>query len=239
MRRLATATLLTTALVLTGACTPSGPVDPNPRPDTGVEQPDDDDREEPVTVERGATDDATLSLTGRASSITIGTDAHDGDLLTVRATGPDTRPGVNRSDGTQVVALDGGAAVVRLADDVAWAVDLTAGADTVDADLGGTTVTGIVLDGGARSIELTLPTPHGTVTIDQRAGADHLVLHVPDGVGARVTVVSGAGSADLDGRTTQGIGPGTVLTTDAFDEGSDHYEVTVAGGLGSLTIDRV
>jgi len=30
----------------------------------------------------------------------------------------------------------------------------------------------------------------------------------------------------------------TVLTTDAFDEDSDHYELTVAGGLGSLTIDR-
>ena len=127
---------------------------------------------------------------------------------------------------------------VRLADDVAWTVDLTAGAETVDAELSATTVTAITLDGGARSIELTLPTPDGTVPIDQRAGADHLVIHLPDGVGARVTVTSGAGSADVDGETTQGIGSGTVLTTDGFDEGDDHYEITVAGGLGSLSIDR-
>ena len=137
-----------------------------------------------------------------------------------------------------MVTLDGGAAVVRLAEDVAWDVDLTAGADTVDADLGATTVTGVVLDGGARSIELTLPRPQGSVPVDQRAGADHLVIHLPDGVGARVTVTSGAGGADIDGESTGGVGAGTVLTTDGFDEGADHYEVTVGGGLGNLTIDR-
>ena len=60
------------------------------------------------------------------------------------------------------------------------------------------------------------------------------MIHLPDGVGARVTVTSGAGSADIDGETTGGIGAGTVLTTDGFDEGADHYEVTIAGGLGSL-----
>ena len=55
---------------------------------------------------------------------------------------------------------------------------------------------------------------------------------------ARVTVTSGAGGVEIDGETTQGIGAGTVLTTDGFDEGDDHYEITIAGGLGSLTIDR-
>ena len=237
MRRLASATLLTATLVLTGTgCS----FDPNPRPDDGgVEQvgPTDDDREEPVSVERGTADDATLSLTGRASSITLGTDTDE--LLEVVATDPDSRPGIEQSDDTLVAALDGGAAVVRLADDVAWTVDLSAGAETVDADLSATSVAGIVLDGGARSIELTLPAPDGTSTIDQRAGADHLAIHLPDGVGARVTVTSGAGSVQIDGATTQGVGAGTVLTTDGFDEGGDHYDITVAGGRGSLTIDRV
>jgi hypothetical protein len=238
MRSLVTATFLGTALVLTTAACSSFP-DPNPRPDQADHRADDDGAlEDPVAIDRGSADDATLSLTGRATSITIGTDAPGGGLLEVRATGPDTRPGVDSSADTRVVALDGGAAVVRLAVDVAWAIDLFAGADTVDADLDDTTVTGLVLDGGARSVELSLPAPDGTVDIDQRAGADHLVIHLPDGVGARVTVTSGAGSADIDGETTHGIGAGTVLTTDAFDEGADHYEITVAGGLGSLTIDR-
>jgi hypothetical protein len=238
MRPLVTAGLLGAALVLTGAGCSAFP-DPNPRPDSVDRSTDDDGHlEDPVAVDRGSADDASLSLTGRATSITIGTDAPAGDLLEVRATGPDTRPGVDDSDGTHVVALDGGAAVLRLAPDVAWSLDLTAGADTVDADLDDTTVTGLVLDGGARSVELTLPAPDGTVDVDQRAGADHLVIHLPDGVGARVTVTSGAGSADIDGETTQGIGAGTVLITDGFDEGADRYEVTVAGGLGSLTIDR-
>ncbi|WP_456789863.1 hypothetical protein [Cellulomonas sp. P5_C5] len=235
MRRLVVAALVTAVLALTGCS--SWPPDPNPRPDDGaVEQPD--DREEPVTVDRGTADDATLSLTGDASSITLGTDAAPGDLLEVSATAPDSRPGADQSDGTHVVALDGGAAIVRLADDVAWTVDVAAGADTVDADLTATRVTGIVLDGGARSIELALPRPDGSVPVEQRAGADHLVIHLPDGVGARVTVTSGAGSAQIDGETTQGIGAGTVLTTDGFDEADDHYEITVAGGLGSLSIDR-
>ena len=235
MRRLVIAALVTAGLALVTGCS-EWPFDPNPRPDGVFEETD--DREEPVTVDRGLADDAVLSLTGRASSITLGTDAAPGDLLEVSATDPDSRPETEQSDGTHVVVLDGGAAVVRLADDVAWTVDLTAGADTVDADLGDTSVTGIVLDGGARSIELTLPTPDGSVPVEQRAGADHLVIHLPDGVGARVTVTSGAGGVEIDGETTQGIGAGTVLTTDGFDEGDDHYEITIAGGLGSLTIDR-
>jgi hypothetical protein len=237
MRRLVAAALVGAALAMTTACSP-WPFDPNPRPDDGFTEQRDDDREDPVTVDRGTADDATLSLTGDAGSITIGTDAAAGDLLEVRAADPGSRPETEQSDGTHVVALDGGAAVVRLAEDVRWDVDLSAGADVVDADLSATTVTGIVLDGGARSIELTLPRPDGNVPVDQRAGADHLVIHLPEGAQARVTVTSGAGGADIDGMSTGGIGAGTVLTTDGFDEGADHYEVTVAGGLGSLTIDR-
>ncbi|GEM00193.1 hypothetical protein [Cellulomonas terrae] len=237
MRRLLVATLVTAVLALTAGCS-SWPPDPNPRPDDGGVEQADEDREEPVRVDRGSADDATLSLTGDASSITLGTDAAAGDLLEVRATDPDARPAAEQSDGTHVVALDGGAAIVRLADDVAWTVDLAAGADTVDADLSAASVTGVVLDGGARSIELTLPRPVGSVPVEQRAGADHLVIHLPDGVGARVTVTSGAGSVQVDGTSTPGVGAGTVLTTEDFDEADDHYAVTVAGGLGNLTIDR-
>lgn len=238
MRRLLVATLVTAVLALTTGCS-AWPFDPNPRPDDGIVETQDGDLEEPVVVDRGSADDARLSLTGDASSITLGTDAAAGDLLEVRATDPDSPPVSEQSDGTQVVALDGGAAIVRLADDVAWTIDLSAGADSVDADLSAAGVTGVVLDGGARSIELTLPRPDGTVPIEQRAGADHLVIHLPDGVGARVTVTSGAGGAQVDGTSTQGIGAGTVLTTEGFDEVDDHYEITVAGGLGNLTIDRV
>ncbi len=232
MRRLLASTVVGTLLLLgASACSSPSSVDPNPRPDDGRQ-------DDGVSVERGTDDAADLSLTGGADSITVGTDASAGDLLEVSSPDADSAPEIDQSDGTQVVTLDGGAAVVRLAEDVRWSVDVTAGADSVDADLTATTVTGIVLDGGARSIEIRLPDPQGVVAIDQRAGADHLVLHLPDGVGARVTVTSGAGSAEIDGDTTQGIGAGTALTTDGFDEGADHYEVTVAGGLGSLTIDR-
>ena len=237
MRRLVAAALVAAVLALATGCS-SWPLDPNPRPDDGLTEQHDDDREDPVTVDRGTADDATLSLTGDASSITIGTDAAAGDLLEVRATDPDSRPEAEQSTARTSWPWTAGPRSSAWPRTSRWDVDLTAGADTVDADLGATTVTGIVLDGGARSIELTLPRPDGSVPVDQRAGADHLVIHLPDGVGARVTVTSGAGSADIDGETTGGIGAGTVLTTDGFDEGADHYEVTVGGGLGSLTIDR-
>src|SRR5690349_24206094 len=124
MRRLVVAALLAAVLALATGCS-SWPFDPNPRPDDGFSEDRDDDREDPVTVDRGTADEATLSLTGEASSITLGTDAADGDLLEVRATDPESRPGAEQSDGTHVVALDGGAAVVRLADDVRWDIDVT------------------------------------------------------------------------------------------------------------------
>src|SRR4051812_33363613 len=116
MRRLVMAALVAAVLALATGCS-SWPFDPNPRPDDGTTGQD-DDREDPVTVGRGTADDATLSLTGDASSITLGTDAASGDLLEVRATDPDARPGAEQSGGTHVVTPDGGAAVVRLAPDV-------------------------------------------------------------------------------------------------------------------------
>ena len=163
----------------------SWPLRPEPAP--GRRRPDqqDDDREDPVTVDRGTADDATLSLTGRR---VVDHDRHR-RRRGRPARGP-ARPTRTRdrastqSDDTHVVALDGGAAVVRLADDVAWTIDLTAGADTVDADLDATTVSGHrARRRRAQHRADAARARTGRVPVDQRAGADHLVLHLPDGVG--------------------------------------------------------
>ena len=137
-----------------------------------------------------------------------------------------------------VVALGGGAVDVRLAADVRWTLDLRVGAGSIEADVADVAVDGVVVAAGAQTVDLRLPRPDGTVDVDQQAGVGTLRLRVPDGVGVRATVTSGAGSATVDGETTGGLGAGAEVTTPGFDPDVNHYEVVVGGGAGSLVVER-
>ncbi|KGM09641.1 hypothetical protein [Cellulomonas bogoriensis] len=211
-------TLATCALALgLVACTPDG-------------------ADEPLTVPRGDADTAVLQLTGGAGSILVSAGADTDHLLEAEAVGA-APPEHTESDGTHVLTLDGDTTTVRLSDDVRWELDVRAGADDVDVDLPGTHLSRLVLSGGAGSISLTLGEPDTVVLVEETAGADRLAVRRPATVDVRVNVTSGVGQATVDGVLTEGVGAGTDLTTDGFDESSPFYDVTVAGGLGRLDID--
>lgn len=210
------------------------PLTPSP---TGTRTPTATDATE-LTVPRGDLDAAVLRVTGGAGSILVDGGAHPDHLLEARSDGAAAAPEHSASDGTQVVVVDGGTAVVRLADDVVWEVRVEAGADELDLDLADVRLGRLVLDGGVRSIAVTLGEPDGVVAIDQTAGADRLVLRRPTSAGVRVTVTSGVGQATVDGTPTEGIGAGEELRAEPLDESGAFYDLTVAGGLGSLTVDR-
>lgn len=197
-----------------------------------------DDPDRIVTAGRAGVDEARLEITGDVQALTIRTDASGDDLVAVRPTGADRAASARVDGGDAVVVLGGGSVVVHLAPDVVWTVDLRAGAGSVQADLTGAQVGGIDLAAGAGSVELVLPEPLGSTPIDQRAGANSLLLRVPEGCGVQATVTSGLGSSTIDGETSGGLGAGAVVETDGFDASAVHYAVTVGGGLGSLTVDR-
>ncbi|MBT0994303.1 hypothetical protein KIN34_08400 [Cellulomonas sp. DKR-3] len=191
-----------------------------------------------ATLERGTVTSSGLQLTGSAQSIALRADAPASDLVAVTATGADAAAEVAGGQDAVVSLAGDGASTVQVAPDVAWTVHLAAQSDTVTADLAGATVDGVSIDAGARLVELTLPTPTGAVVIDQAAGIGGLTVHVPEGVAVVVKVSSGAGTVVLDGETTEGVGAGEELSTDGYSADDPHYEIDVAGGLGTLTVDR-
>lgn len=196
------------------------------------------DADRTVALARGGSDAARLVVTGDVATLTVRADAPPGDLVVVEPTGADRPASVDGPDDAPVVSLGGGAAVVRVAADVRWDVEVRTGASRVTAHLAATDVDGVVLAAGADVIDLTLPAPDGQVVVDQRAGAGSLVVRVPEDVGVRALVTSGAGSATVDGETTDGLGAGAEVSTNVFDPDAPHYEVRVGGGVGSLTVER-
>lgn len=191
-----------------------------------------------ATLERGVATESGLRLTGSAQSILLRADAPAADLVAVTATGADASAEVAGGDEAVVTLAGDGASTVQVAPDVAWDVAVAAQSDTVTADLSAATVDGVSIDAGARLVELTLPAPTGSVVIDQVAGIGGLTVHVPADVAVVVNVSSGAGTVVIDGKTTEGVGAGEELSTDGYDADAPHYVINVAGGLGTLTIDR-
>lgn len=231
--------LLVGAVLVVGALVlvvTQGPLRSGPSPWGGPGVGPDADRR--VALARGGADSARLVVTGDVSTLTVRADAPRSDLVVVEPAGADRPATLDGPDDAPVVTLGGGAVVVRVAADVRWEVEVRSGASRVTADLAATDVDGVVLAAGADVVELTLPAPDGRVVVDQRAGAGSLVVHVPQDVGVRALVTSGAGSATVDGQTTDGLGAGAEVSTVGFDPDAPHYEVRVGGGVGSLTVER-
>lgn len=191
-----------------------------------------------VRVPRGTADAAELVLDLQAGDVRVEGGAPPGALLEARGSGEGRSATHDEADGTHDVRVTGAQGVVRLADDVAWTLRLTVGADDVRLDLADVGVADLRVAGGAGAVALTLPAPDGVPTTDLAVSADELTVRLPAGSGASVDVTAGAGSAVVDGERTDGVGAGTTLATADLDEPT-HWALTLSGGVGTLTVERV
>ncbi|PRY42227.1 hypothetical protein [Umezawaea tangerina] len=193
-----------------------------------------------VTADRAGRTRADLTLlTGATAIVVRSTDLH-GDLF--RAWSPDGRRVVPRAtvDG-DVLALsfdNADEARVELASDVTWSVHLDGGAKVQTVDLRTAKLESVDFGAGSDRIDLTLPTPTGTVPVRMTGGASAFDLHLPAGAQAQVRFSGGAGHAVIDGTSTSGLAGGTVLSTTDLDTAADHYAVDAVAGVAELTVDR-
>lgn len=187
-----------------------------------------------VSAPRGSARTAELHLDARAAQVRVEGGAPAAVLLDARGVGDGRTASHERSGDVHDVRVTGAEAVVRLAADVTWTLRLTVGADDARVDLSALGLDSFTLAGGAQTVELSLPAPGGTASGELRAGADSLTIHLPAGVGARVAVAAGVGTAVVDGARTEGVGQGAELTT--ADDSSDHWALTLAAGVGTLTL---
>ena len=205
--------------------TPSAPANPVPAPDAAPDA-------ELASV--------ALEIAGHARSVTVVTDETSGDLFraegtAINATTTEAGPGSYTLGFTVQDGSRDRDVTVHLDPAVVWHLTFTGGAETMTADLSQTQVSAVDFTSGARTLDLTLPAPIGTVPVNHSGGASQLTLHLPEGTPASVSLAHGIGSATLDGVT---LDRATRSTSVGDDAAADRYAVAISGGLGSFSLNR-
>jgi hypothetical protein len=127
---------------------------------------------------------------------------------------------------------------VVLSSKVTWAFALGVGVRAATIDLSGGSVSAVDFAAGVDTADLSLPKPSGTVPVRLGGGANRVTVHLPGGVPAQVRVGAGAGSVTLDGTGHNGIAAGTRFPVGDYDGAHDRYDVDLATGLSTLTVDH-
>jgi hypothetical protein len=116
---------------------------------------------------------------------------------------------------------------------VRWDIRLPAGAGEQRLDLAGGAVARVDL-GGSGLIDVRLPPPQGTVPVSFTGGAAAVTV---TGAGpVRITLHKGAGSVVTPWASTNGSPTGAVLTAPSWPAARNRYSVDARAGIGALTV---
>jgi hypothetical protein len=198
---------------------------------------------------------ATLPADGRASAtlvIASGTDqlsvtaGNLGSAL-VRASVPPgaaVRPELIRNGRVLLTLVPSGGHATRyavrvvLSSAVTWSLDFDGGTRRTTADLRGAKVRGVTFGAGSDVIDLAMPAPSGTTTIQVANGASQFLLSLPAGIPARVSAGAGAGELTVDAVTRTGVAGGTVVTPPGWTAAAERFNVDASSGVDVLSVSR-
>jgi hypothetical protein len=121
---------------------------------------------------------------------------------------------------------------------VTWTIGLAGGTQQTDIDLRGGKVGGIAETAGCDILDVSLPTPAGTVPFLLAGGASQFLLSLPSGVPAQVAAGGGAGYLSLDGQNLTGVAGGTVLTTPGWATATSRFAIDATAGVSRLAVSR-
>ncbi len=119
--------------------------------------------------------------------------------------------------------------------EVRWTLEINGGCSHLEADLRGGRLSALMLRGGARQLELSLPSPEGLVPVRILGGAGRLVVRRPAGVSVGLRILGGAAEVVVDGvRLRSAAGAHRFSSGPA---GGSGYEVELQGGASRLLIE--
>lgn len=122
----------------------------------------------------------------------------------------------------------------RLTQDVPVTLKVEAGASRLDIDLSDVRATHFELSTGASSTDLVVPA-RGASVLDFEAGAASINIRVPESTAARIRVKEGVTAMNVDQTRFPQLDSGMYQSAN-FDSAVDRAEITIEGGLGSVTI---
>ncbi len=123
---------------------------------------------------------------------------------------------------------------IRLSDALPLALNLETGASDTRMELTALPVTSLKLGTGASSTEVWLPAHAGHTTVRVGAGAASVVLHVPEGVAARVEAKGGLASINVD-QTRFPRSEGIYQSPD-YELAANRAEISIETGVGSVEV---
>jgi hypothetical protein len=193
---------------------------------------------------------AVLEVRSGTPVLDIGVAPLNGALLQVST--PDSAPVRPVLAGTKLITLSlvgtapasghggssGYAVRVVLNSAVTWTINLAGGSQQTNVDLRGGKVGGIAETAGCDILDVSLPSPAGTVPFLLAGGASQFLLSLPSGVPAQVAAGGGAGYLSLDGQNLTGVAGGTVLTNPGWATATSRFAINATAGVSRLTVTR-
>jgi hypothetical protein len=186
--------------------------------------------------------EASFELVTGTTKVTLRSEDLGSDLYritTAADSGTVPRPVVDANRVQLHLAPDGdgasGNVEVVLAAKVTWSLRFTGGADEQRIDLGGGKVSGIDVIGGARRVELTLPTPAGTVPVRVTGAVDEFVVRAPANSPVRVHLDSGAKTVAAGEKTQRDVPPGSTFTPRNWQV-DNRYDVDAASRVTLFSV---
>jgi hypothetical protein len=186
-----------------------------------------------------------LAIHHGAGRIDLRAGASPGDFLT-GVSGMGMKQSTRLNDGTLEVTIEAGPSFLpfigpesgaweyRLSNEVPLTIKVEAGASRLDLDLTDLRVTDLSFDGGASSMNVSLPARVEHVHVDIDAGAAHIDLRVPEGVALRFRGTS-VGSLEVDESRFPRRESGLYQSAD-YDSAAYHADVTLDGGATSVRV---
>ncbi len=123
---------------------------------------------------------------------------------------------------------------VRLNGGLPLALDLRMGASDTRLDLSDARIMELTIKTGASATDVTLPANAGLTRVKIEAGAASVILRVPPGVAARLNMVAGLGSVQVD--TARFPRQGGYYQSPDFDSAPNKIEVEAKTGAGSIEV---
>jgi len=140
-------------------------------------------------------------------------------------------------DGLRLLGPTSGArhVTIGLTPRIPWAISLNGGASEGSLELSELQLSGLEVSGGADHLDISLPRPRGTVSLDFSGGAFDITLHVPSGIAEKATASGGANDVEIAGHHLGALGSDT-FQTDNYDGATDRYEIDVSGGASHVRV---
>jgi DNA-binding MarR family transcriptional regulator len=125
---------------------------------------------------------------------------------------------------------------LALTREVPWTIEVSGGLSRLAADLSGLRVHAMEIRGGVDTADFVLPRPDGTSRIDLSGGANSLsIRHAPDAA-IVLTLHGGVHKVRFGSDRLRQVHGTLRLETPSARSKADRYEITIAGGVNSVSV---